>query len=66
MLGNERADYGEHVIDKLAASLTAEYGRGFNRASLFRMVQFVQRIPQIEIVAPLMRQLAKNISKGGM
>jgi len=58
ILGNERADYGGHVIDKLAVSLTADYGRGFNRASLFRMVQFVQRFPQIKIVAPLMRQLS--------
>jgi len=58
ILGQERADYGRHVIDDLAVSLTAEYGRGFNRASLFRMVQFAERFPNSEIVAALGRQLS--------
>src|SRR5580658_3299091 len=51
ILGQERGEYGRHIIDSLAVSLTTEYGRGFTRASLFRMVQFVQRFPQVEIVA---------------
>ena len=58
ILDNERAEYGQRVIDSLASSLTIEYGRGFSRASLFRMVQFAQRFPQIEIVASLARQLS--------
>ncbi len=32
--GQDRAQYGAHVIDKLSEALTAEFGRGFSRESL--------------------------------
>lgn len=54
ILGCERADYGKLVIEDLAAV----YGKGYSRASLFRMVQFAERFPNREIVASLMRQLS--------
>ncbi|HMZ80003.1 MAG TPA: DUF1016 N-terminal domain-containing protein, partial [Acidobacteriota bacterium] len=58
ILGNERASYGDQVIDFLAKKLTAEYGPGYTRTALFRMVQFTERFPQVEIVATLSRQLS--------
>lgn len=58
ILGYERADYGQQVIEALSIELTRAYGKGYSRASLFRMVQFVERFPDREIVASLMRQLS--------
>jgi hypothetical protein len=42
ILGQERAGYGKRVVASLAEDLTATYGRGFSRPSLFRMVQFAE------------------------
>ena len=38
--GQQRADYGEHLIEQLAKDLSARYGRGFSRANVFQMRQF--------------------------
>lgn len=40
VLTEERAAYGEQIVTALSAQLTAEYGRGFNRRNLFRMIRF--------------------------
>lgn len=58
VLGRERAGYGQRVVDLLAHRLTREYGRGFTRDALFRMLQFAERFPRREIVATLSRHLA--------
>lgn len=59
MIGEEeRADYGKQVIDNLAKELTQEYGRGFTRDNLFRMVQFHKAFPDFEIVGTLSQQLS--------
>ena len=54
----ERGDYGSHVMGNLATALTREYGRGFNRSSLSRMVRFAELFPKAEIVATLWQQLS--------
>ncbi|NMA21245.1 MAG: DUF1016 domain-containing protein, partial [Lentisphaerae bacterium] len=38
--GEARAEYGEELLVKLSADLTARYGRGFSRPSLQRMRTF--------------------------
>lgn len=43
--GAERAEYGEALIDSLAARLTADYGKGFTRANLRNMRQFYLAFP---------------------
>lgn len=58
ILDQKRADYGEHVIDDLAASLTADYGRGFNRISLYRMVRFSEQFPDPGIVSTVWQHLS--------
>ena len=58
ILGRERADYGKQVIALLAEELVSIYGKGYSRASLFRMVQFSERFPDRDIVASMMRQLS--------
>lgn len=43
--GAERAEYGEALIDSLAARLTSDYGKGFTRANLRNMRQFYLAFP---------------------
>lgn len=38
--GQHRADYGEQIIDQLAADLTGKHGRGFSRSNVFQMRGF--------------------------
>jgi hypothetical protein len=57
ILAHERAGYGEEIVATLSRLLTAEYGKGFSRDALFRMVQCAQAFPDERIVATLSRQL---------
>lgn len=57
ILQNKRAEYGNEIVVTLSQQLTAEYGKGFTRANLFRMVQFAEVYSDVEIVASLTRQL---------
>jgi predicted nuclease of restriction endonuclease-like (RecB) superfamily len=58
LLGGDRAAYGEALITQVAERLTGDYGRGFTRKNLWRMVQFAEAFPEAEIVATLSRQLS--------
>jgi hypothetical protein len=42
ILNEKRADYGKKIVKNLAIKLESSYGRGFNRSSLFRMIQFAK------------------------
>jgi predicted nuclease of restriction endonuclease-like (RecB) superfamily len=43
--GKERADYGEAVIERLAAKLTRRFGKGFSAPNLRNMRQFFLTFP---------------------
>lgn len=58
VLGGERAAYGKQIIENLAFKLTTEYGKGFDSKSLRKMMQFASVFPNLQIVAPLVRQLS--------
>jgi hypothetical protein len=58
ILQNKRADYGKQVVATLAQQLTEKYGNNFETKSLRRMMQFAEQFPNLEIVAPLARQLS--------
>ena len=58
VLKNERAEYGQSIIEDLARSLTIEYGRSFEEKNLRRMIQFAELFPDEKIVAALRRQLS--------
>lgn len=45
--GEGRAEYGTHVIKKLARELTAEYGKGFNKSNLYSFYSFYKKYPNI-------------------
>ena len=42
VLNEQRAEYGEQVIIKLAKGLTVKYGRGFKKSNLYSFVSFYQ------------------------
>lgn len=58
VVGDERGAYGEQVVAAVAKSLSAEFGRGFEKSSLYRMVRFAALFPDPEIVAALRQQLS--------
>ncbi len=57
ILQSKRAEYGKQVLTALASKLTEEYGRGFDRSSLSRMVRFAELFPERQIVATLSHKL---------
>jgi len=58
VLGDDRAEYGKQVVERLAAQLSEEYGTGFSRPNLFKMMQFAEAFPSGGIVSTLSRQLS--------
>jgi predicted nuclease of restriction endonuclease-like (RecB) superfamily len=58
VLGSERAGYGEQIVATLSHQLAAEFGRGFERTNLTRMMKFAEMFPDEEIVATLSHQLS--------
>lgn len=58
VLAEQRAEYAQEIVVTLSRQLTERYGRGFDRANLYRMRQFAQAFPDREIVATLSRQLS--------
>jgi predicted nuclease of restriction endonuclease-like (RecB) superfamily len=57
ILKAKRAGYGEQIVAALSQQLTAEYGKGFTRDNLLRMIQLAERFPDLPIVGTLSRQL---------
>jgi predicted nuclease of restriction endonuclease-like (RecB) superfamily len=48
--GEERADYGSLLIERLSGRLTKEFGRGFDRSNLWNMRQFFLAFPIVDAV----------------
>jgi hypothetical protein len=57
ILREKRAEYGHEIIQTLSGQLAAEFGAGWSRFNLARMVQFAERFPTTRIVATLSQQL---------
>ena len=58
VLGSERAGYGEQIVATLPHALATEFGRGFERTNLTRMMKFAEAFSDEEIVATLSHQLS--------
>lgn len=58
VLKNERADYGKQIVSTLSRQLATEFGNGFSRPNLFKMLQFAEYFPDSEIVSTLSRHLS--------
>ena len=57
VLGGKRAVYGGHILETVSRLLITEYGRGFSRPALTRMIQFNEKFPDRKICASLMHKL---------
>ena len=49
--GNEKADYGSQLLDRLSKDLTAHYGKGFSRSNVFYMRKLYLCFPICETVS---------------
>lgn len=58
ILSDQRADYGNQIIENVSAKLSLEFGQGYSRSGLFRMVRFSKLYPDAQIVATVSRQLS--------
>ena len=58
VLQQERAGYGEQVIQQLSEKLREKYGSGFDRPNLSRMVRFARLYPAEQISVTLSHQLS--------
>lgn len=45
--GADRAEYGMEIVEKLSESLTAKYGKGFNKRTVYKFQQFYKYFPEI-------------------
>ena len=45
ILREERADYGEQILQTLSAQLTEEFGTGYSRPNLVNMMKFAELFP---------------------
>ena len=53
----KRAEYGEEIVATLSTQLVPEFGEGFSKRNLFRMIRFAEVFPEEQIVVTLSRQL---------
>ena len=58
LLDDGRAAYGEQIVSTLSRELIADYGRGFSRPNLHRMIRFAQAFPDPEKVSTLSTRLS--------
>jgi predicted nuclease of restriction endonuclease-like (RecB) superfamily len=56
VLRGERAAYGQQVVKRLAARLTARYGRGYSQRSLEQMMAVAAMWPSVDIAQTLSAQ----------
>lgn len=57
--GHGRAEYGSKLLDRLAADLTARFGRGFSVINLRQMRRFYVHWPKTQIRQTLSVEFAK-------
>ena len=57
VLKEKRADYGNEICSTLSNELIREFGSGFSRPNLTRMIRFAEVFPTQQIVVTLSRQL---------
>lgn len=53
----EGAGYGEKIVEGLAKDLSEQYGKGYSKRNLFRMVKFYEAFTDFKIVTTLSAQL---------
>lgn len=62
MRGEARADYGEQLLERLAADLTKQFGRGFGKLNLWRMRAFYRAWPVKQILSTPLKESGNSTS----
>ena len=57
ILKSARVTYGDEIVPTLSAQLVLDFGGGFSKRNLFRMIRFAEVFPERQIVATLSAQL---------
>ena len=57
VLRAKRAAYGEKIVATLSHQLVSEFGRGWERTAIHRMIRFSETFPDYEVVAALAQKL---------
>ena len=52
--GNERAEYGSDVLNRLSKDLTERYGKGFSRGNVFYMRKLFITYPKVQTLSELL------------
>jgi predicted nuclease of restriction endonuclease-like (RecB) superfamily len=58
VLEHGRAKYGKRTLARMAKKLSNQFGKGYDRSSLSRVVRFSEYYQDVEIVATLSQQLS--------
>jgi hypothetical protein len=58
ILHEQRAEYGKRIVSTLSRQLASEYGSGYSRPNLFRMVRLAEAFPDKDIVSTLSKELS--------
>jgi predicted nuclease of restriction endonuclease-like (RecB) superfamily len=58
VLQNERAGYGQRVIEYVAQELSSQYGQGFGKRNVASMVRFAEMVQDVEILQTLSATLS--------
>lgn len=57
VIKNEKAEYGEQVIQTLSNNLSVRYGKGYGYRTLYRMLRFYEYFPDEAILTTLLSKL---------
>lgn len=49
--GNEKAEYGSDILNRLSRDLTARYGKGFGRANVFYIRKLYMTYPKVQTLS---------------
>ncbi len=63
--GEQRAEYGEEILKRLAKDLTDKFGRGFKAVNLSQMRKFYQTFPPEKIFQTLSEKSTKSQTLSG-
>ena len=57
ILNGQKAEYGKSIVKNMSKWHMFQYGRSYEKSSVFRMIQFYEEFPDFEKVATLSQQL---------
>lgn len=58
IIKNDRANYGEQIVQTVSAQLVKEFGKGYSKRNLYEMIRFYESFQDLKIVQTLSAQLS--------